>query len=104
VLSVFLPLLLGFVSGVRHYGEPLFFVLIFAYSSFAGIIYPLAISEYKKEAISTLGGFYFFDLIGSAFGSLAASIFLIPVLGIPVVSVACGIGTLLLAFFVRSGA
>jgi len=99
--AILLPFLIEFISGLPRYGEILFYVVIFVSCSLAGIIFPLAISSYQKKEIITIGGFYFSDLIGATAGSMAVSIFFIPVLGIPATSVMCGICMFVLTVFIR---
>ena len=84
LFSLILPSLLHHTYSISFIliSELLFYILTFVVGSFVGIIFPLVVEGHYTKGGSPIGKFYGLDLLGSVFGFIAASLILIPMLGL----------------------
>ena len=57
-----------------------FLILLFGIGGFVGFAFSLASSLYKKDLAERAGVLYASDMLGSFFGGISASLFLLPLL------------------------
>jgi spermidine synthase len=81
--SAYLLLLPLLLKGVSLLGMTrlFFLILLFGIGGFVGFAFPLASLLYKKNLAERAGVLYASDMLGSFFGGISASFFLLPLLG-----------------------